>query len=510
MKYVDALINSITMYRLTLYGLLAMALWALLLGVFGFLSYTAVSLASSLFIVLFVSYGANELMAKFLRLPVNTESEYITALILFFILPPVVTLEDAGIVALSVLGAMATKYFFVFRRKHLFNPAAAGAFIMSLVFGLGATWWVGSLAMLPITFFVGFLIVRKIHRFPMVLTFFAAAALTIGALGVQNGATELTADGVGQLLLEILTSWPVIFFGMIMLTEPFTAPATRPLQMTYAGIVGVLFGSSFHIGPIYATPEFALLVGNLFTACVTPAPRLFLTFKERIQVTPDTYHFRFAIPHPFRFTPGQYMEWMLPHIAPDLRGTRRYFTVASAPSEKTLDIGVKIGEKSSTFKRALLGLQDGSLMVAAQLAGDFTLPREKNTKLVFIAGGIGITPFRSMVRALLDKKERRDITLLYAANSPADFAYKDVWNEAAEVIGLKTVYVATRAELCPPDWDGCTGYITPEMILREVPDYRSRTFYISGPGAMVHAYQELLAKIGVSKTNIVTDYFPGF
>lgn len=468
----------------------------MLLSLLGVLSYGILSLLVSFFIITIVSYTSNVLLGRILKLPVNPESSSITALILFCILPPVTSLSEAGIIALVAFFAMASKYLFVFRKKHVFNPAAFGAVVMPLIFGLGATWWVGSLAMLPVVAVVGFLIARKIHRFALVLSFIAAAVLSIGFTSFNAGLIVITPAGIGQLLLEIVTSWPIFFFGTIMLTEPLTTPATKKLQIIYGVIVGFLFGSSFHVGPFYATPEFALIIGNLFTVLVTPAPRIFLRFKEKVQLTPDTYHFSFELEKPFAFTPGQYMEWTLPHENSDKRGIRRYFTIASVPTEQMMSIGVKIAENSSSFKKALLTLTPGSRMVASQLAGDFTLPKESQKKLVFIAGGIGITPFRSMIQNLVATSEKRDIALMYAANTEKDFAYTDLWKQA-ESIGLRTHYFpGTR--------------ITPEYLAQNISDYKERTFYISGPGAMVHAYKELLSKAGVGQASIVTDYFPGF
>lgn len=487
------------MYQLTLKGLFVVVGWSMLLSLFGFLSYSIWSFLASFFLITILGYTVNELFGKILNLPLNPESSSITCLILYCILPPITTFEEAGVSAVAVLAAMASKYFIVWRGKHVFNPAAFGAALIALMLGVGATWWVGSLEMLPIVLPLGFLIVRKIHRFPMVLTFIAASLVSIMTTVVSQGAIPLTPEAIGMGIVSIFASWPILFLGTIMLTEPLTAPATRNLQMVYAGITGLIFGSSFHLGPLYASPEIALLVANIFSAAINPTPRLILKLKERVQITPDTYHFSFETPKALAYASGQYMEWTLSHENPDVRGSRRYFTVASAPSESVLSIGVKIQEKSSSFKKALLALKPGERIVAAQLAGDFTLPKDEGKRLVFIAGGIGITPFRSMVQHFVNRGEKRNTVLFYAANTESDFAYKPLFEKAREV-GLKTVYL-------PKD---TAGYLTPERIKEEVPDFSERMFYLSGPNAMVHAYKDLLSKLGVSQRNIVTDYFPGF
>ena len=157
-----------------------------------------------------------------------------------------------------------------------------------------------------------------------------------------------------------------------------------------------------------------------------------------------------------------------------------------------------------------MSLDKGTRLTASQLSGDFTLPKDSNKKLVFIAGGIGVTPFRSMIKYLLDKSEKRDIILFYAAVSSAEFAYKNIFETAGKKIGLKVVYVLTDTKNIPPEWKGKSGYLTEETIKQEVADFKQREFYLSGPIAMVNNYKKLLSKVGVSINNIITDYFPGF
>src|SRR5258708_34079548 len=108
------------------------------------------------------------------------------------------------------------------------------------------------------------------------------------------------------------------------------------------------------------------------------------------------------------------MEWTVGHAHSDTGGNRRYFTLASSPTEKEVHLGVRFYDPSSSFQRAVVELPAGSTIVAGQVAGEFTLPKDPQKKLVFIAGGIGITPFRSMVKYLLDRDEKRAITLFYS------------------------------------------------------------------------------------------------
>lgn len=151
----------------------------------------------------------------------------------------------------------------------------------------------------------------------------------------------------------------------------------------------------------------------------------------------------------------------------------------------------------------------GQKIVASQLAGDFTLPKDPSKKLVFIAGGIGVTPFRSMLKYLIDKNEKRDIVMFYSNRSAADIAYKEIFDEAQARLGIKTVYTITDKN--PPAWwSGRMGYIDGQMIKAEVPDYLQRTFYLSGPHGLVTAFEKTLNDLGVPHSQIKTDFFPGF
>ena len=189
---------------------------------------------------------------------------------------------------------------------------------------------------------------------------------------------------------------------------------------------------------------------------------------------------------------------------------RRFFTIASSPTEKEIHVAVKVPQQSSSFKQGLLTLQKGDSIIASQLSGDFILPQDSTQKLVFIAGGIGITPFRSMLQYLIDMQEKRDIILFYANNAPIDFVYQDVFTEAEKKIGLKTHYVISNKDEIPTTWPGLSGHITGAMLKEHVVDYKTRIFYLSGPNTMVDSYKTVLQSIGVVRRNIITDYFPGY
>jgi ferredoxin-NADP reductase len=151
-----------------------------------------------------------------------------------------------------------------------------------------------------------------------------------------------------------------------------------------------------------------------------------------------------------------------------------------------------------------------SKMMIGTLAGDFTLPQDPAKKLAFIAGGIGVTPFRSMIKYLIDKNEKRDIVLFYSNKTQDEIAYKDIFDMAQKQFAMKTIYTLSDETKLPEGWTGDKGFLTADKVKTFLPDYKERTFYLSGPHGMVAAFEKTLSEIGVPKRQIKTDYFPGF
>lgn len=503
-KLIDNFLNSITMYRLVVYGLLVLIIISIVLSFFRLLPYTPIQYLITLLTLMATCLASNFLFSKILKAQTNFESYLITAFILFFVLAPINNLSDFVITFAAAIISMASKYLFAINRKHIFNPVAITAFLLGL-FGFGnAIWWVGSINLLPFVIIVGLLVVRKIRRFYLLWSYLLASVITLLIFNLSNNLS--VADSIWQ----IFTSWPLIFFGTIMLTEPLTTPPNQKLRIIYGVIVGIFFGSQFHIGPFFSSPELALVVGNIFSFLVSPKQRLFLKFKQKNELAPNIYEFIFTPDQKPAFTAGQFLEWTLPHKNIDSRGNRRYFTIASSPTESEIKLGVKVSPNaSSSFKKALLSLNSGELLSASQLAGDFILPNDLNQKIVLIAGGIGVTPFRSMIQNMLDANQKREVILFYTCVNEKEFVYKDIFSRAKD-LGLKVVYVITNEKEVASNWSGEKGYLTIDMIKKYVPDFSERVFYLSGPSVMVDSYKNLLHKMNIQSKNIVTDYFPGF
>jgi ferredoxin-NADP reductase/Na+-translocating ferredoxin:NAD+ oxidoreductase RnfD subunit len=499
----DTLLNRITMYRLVLYYLMFLLGVALVLSFGGALPYDPFALLLSIGFLVGVCAITNTIFARVFEVPANSESASITALILALIITPITSYHDLWFLGWSGALAMASKYILAIKRKHLFNPAAFAVALTALTIDRTASWWVGTATMLPFVLIGGLLIARKLRRFDLLASF----SLVVLAMVVL--ASLLGHESIVAALQNTLLYSPALFFAFVILTEPLTTPPTRGLLLVYGALVGLLFTPQFHIGKLYTSPELAILIGNLFAYLVSPKTKLVLQLREKVRIATDVYDFLFMPQRKLAFAPGQYMEWTLGHDDPDNRGNRRYFTLASSPTEDHIRLGVKFSGESSSFKQAMLAMDQNTQIVAGQLAGDFVLPRDPGQKCVFIAGGIGITPFRSMIKYLLDTRQRRPIVLFYACKTPGEFVYQDIFDQARWELGIETIYTVTEPDSLPAGWRGNVGRITPQLIQSHLTDHLDCVYYISGPQTMVDSFKRALSEMGVKSSQIKTDLFSG-
>ena len=491
MNKIDKFLNAITMYRLLLYGLFGLVILSVGLGFAGVIDYSGQAILATTGVLLAASYATNKACGLLYGAVTNSESYLITALILALILPPSTSDEKLFYVALAGFLAVVSKFVIAYRHKHIFNPAAFAAAAVSLAGYLSVTWWVGIPVLMPYVLLLGYLIVRKIHRIPLASAFLLASLVMLVFVGFLSG------QPVETLLKNAVFSGPLLFFAGVMLTEPATMPSTRYRQVLFGVLVGSLYSAQLRFGIVSTSPHIVLLVGNIFAFALNHKQSYVLRLKEKIKVSAQVYDFVFQSNRRLAFAPGQYMEWTLAHKKIDRRGNRRSFTIASSPTEEEVHLGVKFYEPSSSYKKALIAMKPGDKIAASGLVGSFTLPHDMQRKLVFIAGGIGITPFRSMLKYALDKEEARDVTVFYALNTAQEAAYKDVLR-AAQLGGAKIVPI-----IAPNLLDAA-------KIRQQVPDFEERLFYLSGPNGMVEAYKKLLSSMDIKAHNIVTDYFSGY
>lgn len=222
-----------------------------------------------------------------------------------------------------------------------------------------------------------------------------------------------------------------------------------------------------------------------------------LTFFEKKQEAKDVVSFKFKSDEPLNWKPGQYLFYTLPSDNPDNRGITRYFTISAAPFEKDIVITTRISKPSSTFKKSLGDMKIGETIEASGPDGDFTLGDPKKN-YVFIAGGIGITPFRSILLDLNHKKLPINVQLLYANHDDNIVFRQDLESLISKNTSFKINYF-----ISPNRIDEKTFSIFNSQL-------SALSFYISGPKPFVEIYSQVLNSIGIKKENIKLDRFPGY
>src|SRR5260221_693025 len=186
MKFIDNLLDKITMYRLVLYYLLLLLCVAVVLCFFRVLYFSPTQLVFSAVFLVAVCWVTNKLFARTFGAPTNVESVYISACILALIITPAQSLRDVMFLFWAAVLTMASKYILAFGKKHLFNPVAI-AVVVTAVAGVGsASWWVGTLGMLPFEL-LGLLLVRKLSRSDLVFYFFISAFVSMSVFTLLRG-----------------------------------------------------------------------------------------------------------------------------------------------------------------------------------------------------------------------------------------------------------------------------------------------------------------------------------
>ena len=169
-----------------------------------------------------------------------------------------------------------------------------------------------------------------------------------------------------------------------------------------------------------------------------------------------------------------------------------------APFEKNLFITTKFDfDKGSSFKKALLELNQGSSIEGSNIGGNFII-KDLKAKYVFIAGGIGITPYRAILMDLANEGRILDVILFYCGKADG-IIFMDIFDEIANKYKWPLVHFVIEPQL-----------INGEMIKEKVPDFKDRIFYISGPMVMVKIVEEILLKLNIGNSSIVKDYFQGY
>ncbi|MGA8850544.1 MAG: hypothetical protein WB508_02380 [Aeromicrobium sp.] len=512
----DRRLGHLTMYRLVTLALAALVLISMLYTGVGSLGEGLFSLGGqvlSAIVLLVTTVASGWVLARAWRVRPHLESSVISALLLYFLFIPQTDASKLGWLALAAVLAAASKYLLAWRGRHVFNPAATGAFGVYVVQAMidvdpidrvGASWWVASADLLPWVVMAAALVLYRTRRLDLGAVFLAVA-LPLVMMGLHH-----VGQGWGGAARTALEASPLIFLAGFMLSEPLTLPPRRHQQWVVAVVAAVVYAYPLAILVVTETPPLfgvgdqwqvaALLVGNAVAFAFARRSGVQLELIERRQRGIDTHELIFRSQRRHRFEPGQYAELHLPHRGADARGSRRVFSISSPPdTDGTIAFSLRVPEPASSFKRALVDLPLGARVQSTGIAGDFLLPHDPSIPVVLVAGGIGVTPFLSQLRHAPD----RDAVLVYAVASADDVPFAD------ELQAHRVVLVcATRPDRLPDAWTWIEApFLSTDLIAQAVPDLATRHAYLSGPPAMVNAVRGGLAK---RAERVRTDYFSGY
>jgi ferredoxin-NADP reductase len=230
----------------------------------------------------------------------------------------------------------------------------------------------------------------------------------------------------------------------------------------------------------------------------------------REEVAERTMAFRFARPDGFRFTAGQFMEVTLQSPKEtDAGGNTRPFSITSPPYEEALTVATRI--RDSAFKRTLASMPTGTPVTLAGSFGDLVLHEDSTRPAVILTGGIGITPFRSIVLDAARRGLRHQITLFYSNRRPEDAAFLDELRALGSTHpAFRLIATMTQMDKSQRPWHGETGPIDWAMLVRHSAAMRTAIYYVAGPPRMVRGVQAMLDEAGVSKQNVRAEEFDGY
>jgi len=227
--------------------------------------------------------------------------------------------------------------------------------------------------------------------------------------------------------------------------------------------------------------------------------------------TPSVTSFLFEKPAGFSYQAGQFINITFAVNNCDNRCNSRNYTLSSSPTQEFLMISTRHGV--SRFKQTLEQFPPGVLVDVKGPFGKFVLNEDPNREAVFVTGGIGITPFHSMLNYTTDKGLPKKITLLYANKATSDIPFQLELEQLAQRNKLLTIH-HTITQTVPTDtnivWSGRTGRITNDMVKELIPNWPEVEFYVVGPAQMVLDLKKQLKEMGVTDQNLISELFTGY
>jgi ferredoxin-NADP reductase len=495
--WLDGLLGRVTRSVLTAGCLAVLAVVALVESALGLISISPLALLASLAVLVAGVLLSDLALGRVFRIRPFLISGIITALLLAFALAP--TLEPLGLAGIAVAGlfAAASKFLIAWRGRHLLNPAATGLLVVGTVGWALPTWWVGALPMLPFVAVAGVLVVVRTRHAAPALAYFLTASVAAFVAFLSFGADA------GSAAQFALFSSPFLFVGAFMATEPLTLPPRRLERIVVGVIAALLSAIPFSIGTLSASPELGLVVGSAIAFFLGQRRGIRLRFAGRRQVTPTIVELRFAPERPLRFRAGQYLELDLPHAHADARGRRRVFSIASAPSDSEVVVTYRRPASPSSFKRALDSLEPGDRIAATSVGGDFVLPGA-GKRLLFVASGVGITPFVAQLHDLSVSDRAADVRLVLNVARPEELPYRSELEATGYLVDV--VCPVDPAPL-QPGWRWLGPELTAAVVADAVPDVRERVTLLSGPPVAIARLKRELHRAGVRQLR--TDAFLG-
>ncbi len=243
---------------------------------------------------------------------------------------------------------------------------------------------------------------------------------------------------------------------------------------------------------------------------IAPTAAHVVRLKSREEVAERTMAFYLEKPPGFTFKPGQYLDVTLPDPPEtDEEGNTRTFSIASAPHESALIVATRLRE--SAFKRVLASMPLNREVKVEGPFGNLTMHNNAARAAVLIAGGIGITPFRSMVlRAAKDKLGHR-VILFYSNRRPEDAPFlAELQALEKQNPNYRFVGVMTQMEKSAREWQGERGLLSMEILSRHLDGVKSPVFYLAGPPVMVSGMLGILHEMGIDEDDIRTEEFAGY
>jgi ferredoxin-NADP reductase len=231
--------------------------------------------------------------------------------------------------------------------------------------------------------------------------------------------------------------------------------------------------------------------------------------KDKHEVAKGTLMVVFdLLGHEVVFVPGQYFWVELPDRGhEDERGLRRHISIVTSPNDRGV-LGLATRIRDTAFKQTLKELDVGDEVVVEDPKGDFHLPEDTSKEYVFIAGGIGITVLRCMLKYIAEEGLPYRITLLYSNRDRESTAFFDELQELERQIdGLNVVFTMTE----DPDWDGETRRIDTDFVREHASgDLNACTYIVSGPPGMVNGVADMLEGEGVPERQVIRSRFAGY